>query len=335
MCNSADELYCVFVFQNESKEFCMSYNVLGNVPTSPIVRRVLRALATATFVVAFGFVLANGDSAFARVVAQHAGAIDPVEEGWALFATGAAGMSSGPVFDDPGFAIDAWAIYDRSSADGSVRWYEIELSDLEEMLALENGWTFEGTLRVVDAPDLADFAIFFQVHLNGVGYSLVFGSEADGDVIAVLVSDFSVQPPVGDGVTIAGGGAGYHRFAWTFDPSSKTTSLSVDGVVRLEDYVGHVGGSVSYAAWGAGGSLAQGGAHYSSVLFATNEEVGDMNCDGFVTIGDIAGFSLALTDPAEYSIWFPTCRIMNGDINLDGVVTVADIGPFVLLLTGG
>ncbi|MDX2198132.1 MAG: hypothetical protein SF069_04075 [Phycisphaerae bacterium] len=63
--------------------------------------------------------------------------------------------------------------------------------------------------------------------------------------------------------------------------------------------------------------------------------LGDMNCDGFVTVGDIGGFVLALTNPTQYAIDFPTCDIFNADVNQDGFVTVGDIGTFVALLTGG
>ena len=63
--------------------------------------------------------------------------------------------------------------------------------------------------------------------------------------------------------------------------------------------------------------------------------IGDMNCDGFVTVGDIAGFVLALTNPAQYAITYPGCNINNADINGNGAITVGDIGPFVLLLAGG
>lgn len=62
---------------------------------------------------------------------------------------------------------------------------------------------------------------------------------------------------------------------------------------------------------------------------------GDMNCDGTLTVSDIAGFVLALTDPTGYADQFPGCDINNGDISGDNVVTVSDIGPFVALLTGG
>ncbi|MDX2200509.1 MAG: hypothetical protein SF069_16260 [Phycisphaerae bacterium] len=61
---------------------------------------------------------------------------------------------------------------------------------------------------------------------------------------------------------------------------------------------------------------------------------GDMNCDGFITVGDIGGFVLALTDPAGYSSAFPSCDIDLADVNHDGFVTVGDISAFVALLVG-
>lgn len=62
---------------------------------------------------------------------------------------------------------------------------------------------------------------------------------------------------------------------------------------------------------------------------------GDMNCDGVVTVGDIGGFVLALTNPAQYAVQYPSCSISYADINGDGQITVGDIGLFVALLTGG
>lgn len=62
---------------------------------------------------------------------------------------------------------------------------------------------------------------------------------------------------------------------------------------------------------------------------------GDMNCDGTISVSDISGFVLALTDPAGYAAQFPDCNIDNADLNNDGSVSVGDIGAFVALLTGG
>ncbi len=74
-----------------------------------------------------------------------------------------------------------------------------------------------------------------------------------------------------------------------------------------------------------------------ATLFHNNNRVvvGDMNCDGFVTVGDIAAFVIALTTPEDFLINFPSCEIENADTNGDGFVTVGDIAGFVSLLTGG
>ncbi|MDX2199406.1 MAG: hypothetical protein SF069_10615 [Phycisphaerae bacterium] len=65
----------------------------------------------------------------------------------------------------------------------------------------------------------------------------------------------------------------------------------------------------------------------------TAGHLGDMNCDCFVTVGDIGGFVMALTNPAGFDAAFPDCSIQNADVNQDGFVTVGDIGAFVNLLT--
>ena len=61
--------------------------------------------------------------------------------------------------------------------------------------------------------------------------------------------------------------------------------------------------------------------------------LGDMNCDGFITIGDIGGFVLALTDAAAYGVQYPACDMQLADVNGDGFVTLGDIGAFVALVT--
>jgi hypothetical protein len=61
--------------------------------------------------------------------------------------------------------------------------------------------------------------------------------------------------------------------------------------------------------------------------------LGDMNCDGTVSVSDIGAFVLALTDPAAYATAYPLCDATLADMNGDGSVTVSDIGGFVALLT--
>ncbi len=61
--------------------------------------------------------------------------------------------------------------------------------------------------------------------------------------------------------------------------------------------------------------------------------VGDMNCDGVVSFGDINPFVLALSNPQSYQQRYPNCRLLNGDINGDGIFDFNDINGFVSLLT--
>ncbi len=61
--------------------------------------------------------------------------------------------------------------------------------------------------------------------------------------------------------------------------------------------------------------------------------LGDMNCDGTLSVGDNNAFTLALTDPAQYALDYPDCPIEIGDFNGDGSVTVADINSFTDAIT--
>lgn len=62
--------------------------------------------------------------------------------------------------------------------------------------------------------------------------------------------------------------------------------------------------------------------------------IGDMNCDGTTSFGDINAFVYALVDEPRYHTLHPDCRILNADCNHDGAVTFGDINAFVDLLVG-
>lgn len=57
--------------------------------------------------------------------------------------------------------------------------------------------------------------------------------------------------------------------------------------------------------------------------------LGDMNCDGQVTAGDIGAFQQAILDPAAYQAAYPDCSISLGDVDGNGQVAVGDIGAFI------
>ncbi|MGE3181614.1 MAG: WD40/YVTN/BNR-like repeat-containing protein [Phycisphaerae bacterium] len=60
--------------------------------------------------------------------------------------------------------------------------------------------------------------------------------------------------------------------------------------------------------------------------------LGDMNCDGFITVSDIGFFVTALTDPTGYEQLLPECLLENADIDGNREATVSDIGGFIELL---
>ncbi|HUN80623.1 MAG TPA: hypothetical protein VMV81_03855 [Phycisphaerae bacterium] len=62
--------------------------------------------------------------------------------------------------------------------------------------------------------------------------------------------------------------------------------------------------------------------------------LGDMNCDGVVNAEDVAAFSIALLDTAQFAALYPCCTTsladMNGDLNING----GDINAFVQCVLG-
>jgi DNA-binding beta-propeller fold protein YncE len=62
--------------------------------------------------------------------------------------------------------------------------------------------------------------------------------------------------------------------------------------------------------------------------------LGDMNCDGAVSINDIAPFVTALLDPAGYVAQHPLCSVFNADMNQDLQEDGLDIRLFVNTLVG-
>ena len=148
---------------------------------------------------------------------------------------------------------------------------------------------------------------------------------------------FGVSGPYQVG-TATSGTATYASF-W-----SGTAASWVNLATYLPDGPGAWGDAQSTDVWTEGSRIYVVG-YGSSFTTGRNEALlwiyepdtlpGDMNCDGFVGVGDIGGFVLALTNPAQYAALFPACDIYSGDVNDDSFVSVADIGPFVQLLAGG
>ena len=63
--------------------------------------------------------------------------------------------------------------------------------------------------------------------------------------------------------------------------------------------------------------------------------VGDMNCDGAITIVDVPLFVSALLDPAAFDAAHPACLSSQADMDGNSVLNGADIQPFVGAVLGG
>ncbi len=71
------------------------------------------------------------------------------------------------------------------------------------------------------------------------------------------------------------------------------------------------------------------------VITPPSEVLGDLNCDDQVTVTDINGFVLALTDPDAFANEITDCTRRLADMNQDGAVSVSDINGFVTALVSG
>lgn len=62
--------------------------------------------------------------------------------------------------------------------------------------------------------------------------------------------------------------------------------------------------------------------------------IGDVNCDGIVSVSDIQPFVQVLTNPSSYELNFPNCNLLNADVDQNGEANVNDIAAFISLLVG-
>jgi hypothetical protein len=147
------------------------------------------------------------------------------------------GIAAGPVLNDSGF--DAWAVDDDSTANGSYLYYVQTPTDAEIADAVALGWTLRTRLRVVDVPDTAvtilDASVSLEYSDGSTRYTVVFGSDADGDPMVTLITGQSTSTSF----TLEGTGGGYHLYELVFDPVAGSADLFVDGVERISDYAGH------------------------------------------------------------------------------------------------
>lgn len=212
-------------------------------------------------------------SASAAVVFQHHGASDPTGEGWAQTGPlgGAGPIAEGPVVNDSGY--DAWAVDDDSTSNGSYLYFTQTPTDTQISDAAALGWALRSRLRVVDVPDTAatilDASVSLEYADGARRYTLVFGSDTDGDPIVTLITGQST----GTSHTLEGTGGGYHLYELVFDPVAGSADLFVDGVEQISDYGGHTHqAGVKRVSFGGASSPDTGHGRYNLVEFTVFSE---------------------------------------------------------------
>ncbi len=71
---------------------------------------------------------------------------------------------------------------------------------------------------------------------------------------------------------------------------------------------------------------------FDGIINDCEPQLGDMNCNGVVTLADVPAFSLALTDANGYAAAYPGCDIELADMSADNVIDGRDIDGFIAAL---
>ena len=170
-------------------------------------------------------------------------------------------------------------------------------------------------------------------------------------------SVYSIEVPVPSGVTISNIGMSFPKYhsgepftngAWTGTNTGSSVRWTADNTFAGNPNANAIRWGTAYSFYYTANTAPQGASVTLETFkvagsVATSLQgpsapailIGDLNCDGVVSVGDIAAMVMALTDPSGYAATFPGCNILAGDCSADGATTVGDIGCFVDLLTGG
>lgn len=227
------------------------------------------------------------------------------------------------------FSIDAWIRTTSTSSYQMIvsKKYFNNTSGLDSRgfdLALENG-----TLRfdLATGPTIFDQETFLYAgpNLADGRWHFVAATVRREDPFGVKLYVDGVPQAFGTAITGSLSNASVLRIgARTSTPDVPLGDFFAGAIDEVEYFQRAITPAEVWKIWRAG----------SNGKCRTIWDIGDLNCDGTVSVGDIGAFVLALTDPNGYETQFPDCEIINADINRDGVVTVGDIGFFVALLTG-
>jgi hypothetical protein len=131
-----------------------------------------------------------------------------------------------------------------------------------------------------------------------------------------------------DGVTWAAvwANVGIHNeSSWTPQVYDISETADEQSTIYIRWSIGPTNGSITYPGWNIDDVEIWG--------IPTAGPVGDVNCDGILSLADIPPFVEALTDAEGFPAEHPACDIARADCSGDGVVDGRDIQAFIELLT--
>jgi len=197
------------------------------------------------------------------LVYQHVGATNPTDEGWQLndFGPGAA-VGPAPSYDPP-----AWAVYDNWDVPGSRAVYDGYL-DPTQVQQTDQGWTLRASICIPLASEYAGGSPMILFRNGHRAFQVYFGAESDSDPIVHLIYTSSSYITI----TLDGEGGGFHLYELSYDATSASASLTVDGLQRCDGYTGFDQSETSpRAAWGCTSSSDVGQGYFASVEFLIAE----------------------------------------------------------------
>ncbi|HKI70653.1 MAG TPA: PEP-CTERM sorting domain-containing protein [Verrucomicrobiae bacterium] len=196
------------------------------------------------------------------IVIQHAGATDPLTEGFV-------GTSSGghPVINDMG--VNAWATPDNATNGWSTVFsdYTYILTSQQLTEAVGAGWIFSANLRIATTNG-GNATFCAALNLGSEGYfRLYFGSTITGDPFVEAVNYGPGSPTnIIAQVTLTGAGSTYNNYQLVYDASARTASLWINGSKYVKSIAlgqPNYGGAVYWGCLGAQEGYAQ--ANWNSV----------------------------------------------------------------------
>lgn len=263
-------------------------------------------------IIAFGSlapcsVIAGGDSRVVVVNGQPGGQQVPVAPNERLVTVAGANFGGGPTVIVGLKTMPAKPDFNIITPDGvSHPFNRHEVSG--------NGITVDYEVQVLNNPGGDRYRVVGHIKRNGLE---IGQSRVDYPAGSVYVPD-PPQPP---------GTFFFMPDAVPLSPADEALALMLAGIPNLP-------GPQAWSVPSGNLWFTHPGVEPSLVHIEGGAAKGDMNCSGQVTVSDIAGFVLALTNPAQYDASFPNCDLLAADANYDNTVTVSDIGGMVALLTG-